>query len=608
LTKIDYRLWKSSKFKYKLIVEAADERIHTHDTQMVAQEIDHSFGIYSLYSGHGEYDMKCETNQQIISIKFFYCSNTFIGIKCFKHYFKRCLNIIALRSSTELFGLYDGVETKSNHGHAQNTEQASSAKKPVYLYHSLWIVSHISRPQNTKSLSCTEGRNLSRKKLHVRDIIGALQNTFFQHEMKFLSTSDVPCTFSSHNCESCSKTACLDGILESQQNERTDLKIEKLFFDSFVSKVSDLPHLSHAKNYGNSSYAYAGSHMCKEITQLLISNNSNLNSYHSLFPNRCLTLITGGLGTIGKLMFTWMSNQCMSGIVLSSRIGRSSSLPRDFKKSETIMYIDRQDISDSSASLYPCGENEKNPSLVSIAFQVAGILFDCIISNQNVLSIASVQSPKVQGTTNMMKALYSIPIRSITLFSSLASLLGTAGQANYVAFNRWLDSKSLSAGRTGMSLISLQWGIWNTSNGGMVHNDANILGKAKRYGIDSFTSGFGLLILQRILLSIRGLSVLCINKFNWINIFVNPREKNKSNVPHVNNYQRMQHLKTEHKTTNNSKKLKIDIATVEDNHHKIEAHLLKSIEKVLGHSINRDDPLIDAGLDSLALVELNDSI
>ena len=602
LTKIDYRLWKSSKFKYKLIVEAADERIHTHDTQMVAQEIDHSFGIYSLYSGHGEYDMKCETNQQIISIKFFYCSNTFIGIKCFKHYFKRCLNIIALRSSTELFGLYGGVETKSNHGHAQNTEQASSAKKPVYLYHSLWIVSHISRPQNTKSLSCTEGRNLSRKKLHVRDIIGALQNTFFQHEMKFLSTSDVPCTFSSHNCKSCSKTACLDGILESQQNERRDLKIEKLFFDSFVSKVSDLPHLSHAKNYGNSSYAYAGSHMCKEITQLLISNNSNLNSYHSLFPNRCLTLITGGLGTIGKLMFTWMSNQCMSGIVLSSRIGRSSSLPRDFKKSETIMYIDRQDISDSSASLYPRGENEKNPSLVSSAFQVAGILFDCIISNQNVLSIASVQSPKVQGTTNMMKALYSIPIRSITLFSSLASLLGTAGQANYVAFNRWLDSKSLSAGRTGMSLISLQWGIWNTSNGGMVHNDANILGKAKRYGIDSFTSGFGLLILQRILLSIRGLSVLCINKFNWINIFVNPREKNKSNVPHVNNYQRMQHLKTEHKTT------KIDIATGEDNHHKIEAHLLKSIEKVLGHSINRDDPLIDAGLDSLALVELNDSI
>ncbi|CAL6312636.1 unnamed protein product [Bathycoccus prasinos] len=64
----------------------------------------------------------------------------------------------------------------------------------------------------------------------------------------------------------------------------------------------------------------------------------------------------------------------------------------------------------------------------------------------------------------------------------------------------------------------------------------------------------------------------------------------------------MQHLKTEHKTT------KIDIATGEDNHHKIEAHLLKSIEKVLGHSINRDDPLIDAGLDSLALVELNDSI
>lgn len=52
------------------------------------------------------------------------------------------------------------------------------------------------------------------------------------------------------------------------------------------------------------------------------------------------------------------------------------------------------------------------------------------------------------------------PTAQVVLFSSVASLLGAAGQANYVAANAALDSWAAAATSAGQACTSIQWGAW----------------------------------------------------------------------------------------------------------------------------------------------------
>ena len=69
-----------------------------------------------------------------------------------------------------------------------------------------------------------------------------------------------------------------------------------------------------------------------------------------------------------------------------------------------------------------------------------GVLHDALIAGQSVHSVRSVLAPKADGARNLLAACAASPLRAWNAFSSVASFIGSAGQANYAAANAVLDA------------------------------------------------------------------------------------------------------------------------------------------------------------------------
>ena len=82
-------------------------------------------------------------------------------------------------------------------------------------------------------------------------------------------------------------------------------------------------------------------------------------------------------------------------------------------------------------------EGEKK--LVRGVFHAAGVLDDGILLTQTVERFRRVLEPKTTGAWLLHELTKDLELDFFVLFSSVASLVGTAGQASYAASNAYLD-------------------------------------------------------------------------------------------------------------------------------------------------------------------------
>jgi polyketide synthase 12/myxalamid-type polyketide synthase MxaB len=95
----------------------------------------------------------------------------------------------------------------------------------------------------------------------------------------------------------------------------------------------------------------------------------------------------------------------------------------------------------------------------------AGIVDDGVLIRRDWAAFEKALTPKLAGAWNLHVASRSLSLDFFVLFSSISSLLGSAGQSGYAAGNAFLDALASMRRASGVPGLSVNWGVW--AGGGM---------------------------------------------------------------------------------------------------------------------------------------------
>ncbi|HEX3372179.1 MAG TPA: beta-ketoacyl reductase, partial [Candidatus Acidoferrales bacterium] len=205
----------------------------------------------------------------------------------------------------------------------------------------------------------------------------------------------------------------------------------------------------------------------KNIGKVVISfggsESKNL-SERSAAPRADATyLITGGNGGLGLSVARWLAEKGARHLILLSRSGHSTAsedLIRELKVNGTNVVTMKCDVSNASELRRTLSEvRSAMPPLRGI-IHAAGVLDDHVFLKLEPENFRHVLAPKVLGAWNLHTLTADLPLDFFVLFSSVASVLGSPGQANYAAANAFLDGLAQDRRASGLPGLSINWGPW----------------------------------------------------------------------------------------------------------------------------------------------------
>lgn len=179
-------------------------------------------------------------------------------------------------------------------------------------------------------------------------------------------------------------------------------------------------------------------------------------------------LITGGLGALGRRVAEWLVAQGAGGVALLSRRAPGAEGTEFLAglaargASAVALQGDVGDADSLAAALRSMPSDF--PRVVGV-LHAAGVLDDGLLRDLDARRLAAVLRPKAQGAWNLHRATLDpasplAGVHQFVLFSSVAALLGSPGQANYAAANAALDALAACRRRLGLGALSINWGPW----------------------------------------------------------------------------------------------------------------------------------------------------
>jgi polyketide synthase PksL len=210
------------------------------------------------------------------------------------------------------------------------------------------------------------------------------------------------------------------------------------------------------------------------------THQTSQNKLTIVFKDQGVYLITGGLGKLGILLAKEILQQTSKAKIILT--GRTSLIGEDWETKKQNLFhehltqveqIDYQQLDVTNliqVKQLIASIQEKYQQLNGIIHS-AGIISDSFILKKSSEEFGRVLGPKVTGTYNLDEASQNISLDFLLLFSSVSSLFGNLGQADYASANGFIDQ--FSSYRNQMvadrkrhgATFSINWPLWEA--GGM---------------------------------------------------------------------------------------------------------------------------------------------
>ncbi|WP_329101433.1 type I polyketide synthase [Micromonospora sp. NBC_01699] len=174
-------------------------------------------------------------------------------------------------------------------------------------------------------------------------------------------------------------------------------------------------------------------------------------------------LITGGLGGLGLHVARWLVARGAGTLVLVGRSGVTDATRpavEALREAGARVEVVRADIARADDVARVVDEISVSLPPLRGVVHAAGVLDDGVLLQQEWSRFARVLGPKLAGAWHLHRATQGLDLDFFALFSSVASLLGSAGQGNYAAGNAFLDLLAAERRRQGLPGLSVNWGPW----------------------------------------------------------------------------------------------------------------------------------------------------
>ena len=175
-------------------------------------------------------------------------------------------------------------------------------------------------------------------------------------------------------------------------------------------------------------------------------------------------LVTGGLGGLGLRVAQWMVARGARHLVLTGRRGPSEkalSAIRALEESGAEVRVIPADVSQAEDVARLFGEIDAGSPPLRGVIHAAGVLDDGVLLELSRERFERVLAPKSAGAWNLHVQTRARELEFFVLFSSSASLLGSAGQGSYAAANAFLDTLAHYRRGLGLPAVSVNWGAWS---------------------------------------------------------------------------------------------------------------------------------------------------